>query len=293
MGEAAMIAHETLADGFVFAEAPRADNDGSVCFSDLTGGGIYRWRPGGGETVLPERLWVGGIVLDESGAVVCSGRGGLAVVPPGAGVARPLLSQIDGQPVLAVNDIEADGRGGLFGGTVDFPAILERGEPPQPGVLFHLSPEGKATVLREGVAVSNGMGFSPDGRIFYHSISLSGIWAYDIGADGMPRNPVLFAAREDCDGLAVDQEGGIWVACWSTGEVIRFRPDGVIDRTVTFPGLAVTGLGFGGKDLTELYVGLGTLGGEAGPGGLARLRTDVPGLREGRTRLDAALIARA
>lgn len=292
MSEAALIARETLADGFVFAEAPRADDDGSVIFSDLLGGGIYRWRPKGVETVLPERQWVGGIVLDESGAVVCSGRGGLAVVPPGSNVARPLLTAIDGQPLLAVNDIEADGQGGLLGGTVDFSAIFERGEKPAPGVLFHLSPSGAVTVLREDVPVSNGMGFSPDRKIFYHSVSLSGIWAYDIGADGLPRNPVLFAARDDCDGLVVDQEGGIWVACWATGEVIRYRPDATIDQSVQFPGLAVTGLGFGGEGLSDLYVGIGTLDGAAGPGGLARIRAEIPGLREGKTCFKPELIAR-
>ena len=70
--------HETLVQGFEFVEAPRVSPEGDIWFSDLTGGGVYRKRPGKAvETMLPGRMWVGGILFDQSGQVLCSGKGGV------------------------------------------------------------------------------------------------------------------------------------------------------------------------------------------------------------------------
>ena len=50
---------------------------------------------------------------------------------------------------------------GLYGGTIDFTAILGRGSAPQPGVFFRIDPAGDVRVIREGVVASNGIAFSP------------------------------------------------------------------------------------------------------------------------------------
>lgn len=275
-----------VADGFQFAEAPRVDEDGTVYFSDLTGGGYYRRKSGGTvETVLPGRMWIGGAVLDDSGSVICSGKGGLIRVDQGTGVATPILTELDGVPVIAINDIEADGSGGLFGGSVDFAAVFERGEVPTGGQLFYLSREGAVRVLRDGLAVSNGLGFSPDGRMLYHSESTAGVWAYSLGQNGMPGRPNMFARIDDCDGLAVDSEGGVWVACWRSARILRYRPDGVLDRTLTLPFPHIVSLSFGGPDLTDLYVTTGGNAEHPGKGGVVRIKSDVPGLRAAKSHL--------
>jgi len=275
-----------VADGFQFAEAPRVDEEGTVYFSDLTGGGYYRRKSGRAiETVLRDRLWIGGAVLDEGGSIICSGKGGLIRVNPDSGAATPILTELDGVPIIAINDIEADGSGGLFGGTVDFAAVFERDEVPDGGRLFYLSREGAVRVLRDGLAVSNGLGFSPDGRMLYHSESTAGIWAYSLGQDGMPGRPDMFARIDDCDGLAVDSEGGVWVACWRSARILRYRPDGVLDRTMTLPFPHLVSLCFGGPDLTDLYVATGGNAEHPGKGGVVRIKTDVPGLRPSKSRL--------
>jgi len=120
---------DLIARGFQFVEAPRVDDEGTVYFSDLTAGGYYRVEPGRGvETVLADRMWIGGAVLDQDGSILLSGKGGLVRVDPATGGCRPVLSEIDGTPIIAVNDIEADDRGGIFGGTIDFGAVFDRGE---------------------------------------------------------------------------------------------------------------------------------------------------------------------
>ncbi|WP_156680166.1 SMP-30/gluconolactonase/LRE family protein [Sphingomonas profundi] len=269
---------EILATGHQFAEAPREGPDGALYSSDLTGGGLYRWYAGVVTVALADRMWIGGCVMNVDGRPIVSGRGGLAIV--GGGRAAPLLQAIGGAAVSAINDIEADAAGGLYGGTIDFTAILETGAPPAPGLFFRLDPDGSVDVLREGVAVSNGIGFSPAGDLLYHSESGVGVWAWT--HDGhRPRDPQLFAALDDSDGLAVDAEGGVWVARWRAGELLRYRADAVLDRRIRLAAVPnIVSLTFAGPDLTDLIVATGGADASGAPvGGIVRIRSDVPGLR--------------
>ena len=145
------VSFEVLAGGFQFVEAPRVDDDGTLYFSDLTAGGYYRLRPGFAvETLLPDRRWIGGAVLEHGGSILVSGKGGIVRRDPATGIAAPLLSELGGVPIIAVNDMEADSRGGLFGGTIDFAAVFERGEVPAGGQLFYRSVDGDVRILRDG-----------------------------------------------------------------------------------------------------------------------------------------------
>lgn len=273
---------EMIAECYQFAEAPRADEEGAVYWSDLLGGGYYRRRPGAEiETLVADRIWIGGAVLDQGGGLVIGGRGGIMLVER-AGT-RPLLDSIAGKPIVAVNDIEGDGRGGLFGGTVDFVSILETGETPAPGSFFHLAVNGDVTVLRDDVAVSNGIGFSPDGSRLYHSETTVGIWEWRIDEDGKAGSPRLLIEADDSDGLAVDAEGGIWVAFFKQALVRRFRPDGTAERALSLPFPHVTSLAFGGADRRDLYITTGGNADHPGKGGVIRIRSEMAGLPEART----------
>ncbi len=272
-------AFEQLAGGFEFVEAPRVAADDTLYFSDLIGGGYFRQAPGGDAVCLLEgRRWIGGSVLNADGTILVSGEGGIVRIDPGAGTASPILTELGGSAFDAVNDMEPDDEGGIYAGSVDFSAILGRGEQGSPGTLFRLDPDGTVEVVRSGVAVSNGIGFSPDRSVFYHSESTVGVWAYEYGRGGRPRNPVLFAELDDCDGLVVDAEGAVWVARWRSAEILRFRPDGVLDRTITLPFPNIVSLAFGGSDLSWLYVSTGGRGADGRPlGGVVRIRCPVPG----------------
>ena len=275
----------SIASGYSFAEAPRVDDDGTVYFSDLIGGGFFRCAPGKSvDTLIPGRMWIGGAVLDASGAILCGGKGGLVRLEPASGAVAPLLTEIAGQPIVAINDMEADARGGIFGGTIDFGAIFERGEVPTNGQLFYLAPSGELSILREGLTASNGLGFSPDGRFLYHSESTQGIWIYPLDGNGMPGKPELFAKLDDGDGLVVDSEGGVWVACWQTSKIHRFRPNGELERTLTLPFPHLVSLAFGGSDLTDLYVATGD-NTPSGRGGVVRIKIDVRGQRGFKSRI--------
>jgi sugar lactone lactonase YvrE len=277
--------HEVLASGYRFVEAPRVDEDDVVYFSDLAAGGVYRRSPDGVvRQFLPGRIWVGGIVLGQGSQLLCSGRGGIVRLDLESGRAEPVLTSLGEQPIDAINDIEADAGGSLYGGTIDFTAILQRGERPEPGVFFRVDPGGRVEVIREGVVASNGIAFSPDGRLLYHAESTRGVWVYDVDEQGgLPRNPQMFATIDDCDGVAVDSEAGVWVARWRTGEIVRHRPDGTVDFRLRLPYPYLVSLTFGGPDLCDLIVTTGGSPSATTPqGAVVRIRSSVPGIRAAR-----------
>jgi sugar lactone lactonase YvrE len=139
--------------------------------------------------------------------------------------------------------------------------------------------------LADGILVSNGIGQSPGRDRLYHVDTFVGLCAYDRAADGTLTGKRVLAAERGLDGIAVDGAGCIWAASYATGAVIRFRPDGAVDRRIDFSsrfaGCRVTSLAFGGEDLRDLYVV--TAGdyrvAEPGAGRVYRGRSDVAGQR--------------
>ncbi|WP_144096033.1 SMP-30/gluconolactonase/LRE family protein [Croceicoccus sediminis] len=279
--------HETLAEGFEFVEAPRVSPEGDVWFSDLTGGGVYRKPPGQDvETMLQGRLWVGGIVFDRSGAVLCSGKGGIVALNPETGAVKTVLDTLDGKPIVAVNDMEGDGRGGFFAGTIDFDAILARGEAPEPGQFFHMDAAGRITILRRDVFATNGIALSPCGRWLYHSETSRGIWRYTMDDDGLPGEGILLAPFEDSDGLALDAEGCLWVACWASGTLVRISADGERLGTFHYGFPHLVSLAFDSADPRCLYVSTGGNAEKPAMGGIIAVNLDVEGLCGAPTSLD-------
>lgn len=249
---------EPVVSGYRFIEAPRVAGDGSLYFTDLVDGGVYK-RSCDGSSIsrfLPSRRWIGGLAFNHDGGFVCSGLGGLLHFDESTGAARSLLTDVEGKPVIAVNDIYADHQGSIYGGTVDFVSI-EQGATPAPGVLFRLDPPHTLTILRTDVTVSNGIGLSPDRTLLYHSETSVGIWVYELDADRNIRTRRLFAQLPDSDGLAVDVEGGVWVAALDSGKLIRFTPDGRVAENVELPVREAVSLTFAGKDMRDLYVAAG------------------------------------
>ena len=180
-----------------------------------------------------------------------------------------------------------DGQGGMYFGT------LSQAKPPSLTALYRLAPDGNVKLLREGLKFSNGIGLSPDGRRLFHNESTLGTFVYDVREDGGLDNRAVFSSKEDCDGLAVDSEGGVWIAYFASGELIRYRADGSVDRHFPVPHKVVTSVCFGGSDNRDLYV---TTAGNEGldaymkginpprEASVYHVRVDVAGLPVPRTR---------
>jgi sugar lactone lactonase YvrE len=241
-----------LASGYCFLEAPRVAGR-HVWFTDLLLGGVHRLAPDGTVDVfLSERRHVGGLAVNSDGRIICGGPGGLVWLDPATGASGALLDTICGEPFTGANDFIPDGRGGLYFGTLSKGA--DYSQEPQLTQLYRIDAARRVTRIAEGLRFSNGIGLSPDGGRLYHVESLLGVFVYDVLADGTLANKALFSSREDGDGLAVDAEGGVWIAHFASAEIARYRADGSLERRVAMPHKAVSSIAFGGPQWRDLYV---------------------------------------
>jgi gluconolactonase len=270
------IRFETCCAGYGLVEAPRADAAGACVFSDVLGGGVYRWTPDGAvATVVPKRRGVGGHVPHAAGGIVVSGRD---VTHVHDDVSRVVLAAPEG--VLGFNDLTTDAAGRVYVGSLRSPAF-DGGGPRIPGECHRIDVDGTASVFYGDVAFANGIGFAPDDRVLYHSsYSDRHVIAHDV-ADGRAVRRRIFATlpRGNPDGLAVDEAGCVWVACGDARGLARFTPAGTLDAFVAVPATFVASLCFGGADRRDVFVTtMGNTEDESRRGTLFRGRVDVPGL---------------
>ncbi|CAN7586789.1 SMP-30/gluconolactonase/LRE family protein [Phenylobacterium sp. LjRoot219] len=217
-----------------------------VWFTDIGAGGVR--RVGSDVVLLEDRTMVGGLLLNEDGSLLVAGIGGVVWINPTSGDAGVLIAGLDG-----VNEMRADGSGGMVFGTTDLPSIM-RGERPGPSSIYRLSREGAFTQLRDGLAFANGLSVSADGSTLFFNESFAATRAFPIDASGRLGEPRLFADKPDCDGMALDAEGNVWITGFSSGELLCLAPDGQQVRRLALPGAACTNVRFGGADMRDLYV---------------------------------------
>jgi xylono-1,5-lactonase len=272
---------ERVATGFGLIEGPVWDPARGLYFSDVINGGVYLLdRAGAVSPVIPKRRGIGGMALHAADGLVVGGRD-IAFVRLADGNTRPLLS-LDAIPgATGFNDLTADGAGRIYVGSLAFRVF--GGDTPKPGHLHVIDLDGTMRTLSDGVMLTNGLGFSPDGRRLYHSDSRASlIRVYDVNPDGSVGPWRKFAtvdAEGVPDGLKVAIDGSIWVADAHGGRVIVFNEDGTHRQDVPVPLPMVTSLCFGGDDLRDLYIVTGSRGGPSeNCGSIFRSRVDIAGL---------------
>lgn len=158
-------------------------------------------------------------------------------------------------PFNRLNDGKVDPVGRFVFGSMD-----TREEEPT-GKLYSYSIDGDLKILDEGIICSNGPCFAADGSILYFADTWTGeIWAYDYDiVTGNVSNKRVFTKVDTSDGgavdgMTVDSEGHVWQAHVYGGKIIRYDPDGDIERAINMPVLKVTCPTFGGPNFDQLFV---------------------------------------
>jgi sugar lactone lactonase YvrE len=166
-----------------------------------------------------------------------------------------LIQLVDAEnPRTRLNDGKVDRRGRFFAGGMD-----DKEELKVCG-LYRLDPDLKVTRVEEGIICTNGPCWSPDDKTFYFTDTFQGeFWAYDYHLQsGTLSNKRVFAsyARDGgiADGSTVDAEGCMWNAQLISGNLVRYAPDGSVERKIGMPVRNITSVNFGGDKLDEIYV---------------------------------------
>jgi sugar lactone lactonase YvrE len=166
-----------------------------------------------------------------------------------------LITQIEAdQPRTRLNDGKCDRRGRFLAGGMDDKEELKICG------LWRLDSDLRVTKVDDGIICTNGPCWSPDDRTFYLADTFQGeYWAYDydIGTGAVANKRVFASFKSDsgvADGSTVDAEGFLWNAQLISGDLVRYAPDGSVDRRIGMPVRNITSCMFGGENLDELYV---------------------------------------
>lgn len=283
---------ERLAHGYGLVEGPVWVPGRGMMFSDVHGGGVHCLSADGEvTTVFPHRRGIGGIALHADNGLVVGGRN-IAFKGFDGSDTVVLLDRDPAHGNVGFNDLTTDAAGRIYVGSLGSP-VFEEGEQ-LPGDLHVIDLDGSARIVAEDVLLTNGLGFSPDGKTLYHSDSRrQTVHCYDVVGNGDLGPKRTFATLDDGapDGLAVSADGGVWVAVAGGGCVAVFEPDGSQRRRIAVPMPMCTSVCFGGVALTDLYIVTGSDGVEGDrEGSVFRERVGVAGMRVpiSRVRLNAA-----
>jgi sugar lactone lactonase YvrE len=234
----------------VLGEGPTWDADGGrLIWVDILGSRVHTYDPASGRrTVMTTEQHVGAAKPRSGGGLVLNLRDGVGLRDPD-GAFRWLHHEP--VPGRRGNDAAVAPDGSLWAGTMRYD------EAPGGGTLSRITGDGTVRTVLDDVAVSNGTGWSPDGRLMYYIDSPTRrIDVFDVGDDGLPagRRALAHVERGFPDGLTVDADGCVWVALWDGGAIHRYTPSGELDRVLELPVERPTACAFGGADLADLYI---------------------------------------
>lgn len=227
-----------------------------IYWIDSFGNKVFRATADGTEVEtwdVPDKIGSMALRKDGNGAVVAL-RTGIHLLDFASGEVEPLVDPEADLESTRLNDGKVDKQGRFVVGSMDM-----KEEAPN-GSLYRLDTDFSCHHLLGDIMVSNGPCWSPDGNTFYFTDTWSGdIWAFDYDQDaGTPSNKRTLCSTKGQDGVpdgsTVDSEGFIWNAQVYGGYILRYAPDGSVDRRIEMPVKKVTSVMFGGPDLDLLYV---------------------------------------
>ena len=224
---------------------------------DIPAGLIHRYDPTNGNSSWNRDEPVGCLAVCESGGLLIATRSGFHRFDPDTGQGSAIMDPERDCPASRFNDGVTDPRGRFWAGTTDESAGDEAR-----GRFYRLDTDGRVTSFFDRYYMTNGLAFSPAGRVMYFSDSAPGVrklWRCDYDPDaGMPGPPELFfdtaEVRGRPDGGTVDAEGCYWMAGVGGWQLLRLTPSGKIDRIVDLPVERPTKPMFGGSELDVLYL---------------------------------------
>ena len=250
--------HE-LGEGILWCE-----RSARLFWTDIPAARLWCHTPATGVTqswAMPERLACFAFTTDDD-CLLLGLASQLAFFRFSTQRITPLHAVEDHLDITRINDGRCDRQGRFVFGTFN----QEKGHAPVGG-FYRLNLDLTLDRLAlAGVGIANSICFSPNGRLMYHCDSVTRkIMCCDYDpATGAVGNERLFADMHDQsgepDGSVIDAEGFLWNACWGGSRLVRYAPDGSVERMIAVPASQPSCVALGGPDLSTLYVTSARLG---------------------------------
>jgi sugar lactone lactonase YvrE len=262
--------------------------DKALYWVDINAPSLNKFDPESGRNqVMPMPESIGSFALRKPAGFIVALRSGIWLAAPDGEIERRIVAAPYDPAHHRFNDGRCDAAGRFVVGSMN-----EKRDAAS-GTLVRIDADGRMTTLVTGFTISNGLGWSPDGRTMYHADTPARIvraYDYDM-VTGTPSNPRVFVQwqgeTDRPDGCAVDSEGNYWSAFYRGGKVVKLSPSGETLAEYPLAARFPTMCAFGGADLRTLYVTSARQHCDAEEraklpqsGGIFAMRVDVPGLPE-------------
>ncbi len=214
---------------------------------------LRRWDARSGNvTVVTLPSVIGSFAFRERGGLLVALQSGLHFLDPASGAMEVVAKPEASLPENRFNDGRCDRAGRFWAGTMSD----AKREPT--GSMYRLSTNLDCTRMRGDMVVPNSIAWSPDNRTMYFADTHRTViraWDFDF-ASGAVSNERVFRDTQPGrpDGSCVDAEGCLWNAEYGGWRLVRYTPDGKIDRVVALPVANATCCCFGGAGLDTLYI---------------------------------------
>jgi len=221
-----------------------------------------------GMAVMPNGMtaWGSHLLVCEQGGSDSPAR--LSALDPRSGATTAVVQDCDGRPLNSPNDVVVRRDGTIWFTDPTYGHLQHFRPPPElPDALYRFDPTtGRLRMVADDLDKPNGLVFSPDETVLYvadsgavqqpgsyHPDRPHHVYAYDVvgGTALGPRRVLDVPSSGTPDGLAVDEDGRVYVCCADGVRVLT--PDGTLLGRIAVPGGAVN-LTFGGRDRDRLYI---------------------------------------
>ena len=294
---------ELVADDLFFPEGPRwRAEEQKLYFSDVMAAKVSRVDDGGVvETVFEPGEFPSGlgflgngdllVVATESRAII---RLDSSQVIAGSAKRSDSMHHADISTAFGTsnNDMVVAPNGNAYAGAY-LPGLSEEvppgpSNPPLFGNMVLARPDGSSQVVADRVCFPNGGAITPDGKTLIVAETFAfTLTAWDIEDDGTLSGRRPFAnLAAPTDGISLDAEGCVWVACpyfsyGDSGGWVRVADGGEITQVIVLEDADKSAYAcmLGGEDGRDLWLCESTVLGRErfqGDGRIRRVRVDVP-----------------
>lgn len=220
----------------------------SLFWIDIDQGLLYQYQPSSlGLQVHQIGQKLGCIALTDTDQLLLATEFGFAFYQPGDAIPENFLDVIPKGLGEMFNDGKVSPGGEFWVGSKGTRGTAK---------LYRLDPDLSVDAVIEKISISNGIGWSLNGKFFFHTDSLDhAIYRHTLQGKELTHKKVFYTPPEGTpDGLTIDADGNLWIAIWDGGRVVQLSPEGEELAQILLPVSRPTSVAFGGADMRTLYI---------------------------------------